>query len=86
MSNILGYEARVGPNIFHSMVGNGSCCPSDSRYQELFVVPRVCGCISYSRHMALQRIPVFVVLVPENDPRRVLDPLWQPWGLGVGFP
>ena len=53
LSNILGFDARVGPNIFHSMVGNGRCCLSDSRYQELFVVPRVCGCILNSRHVAL---------------------------------
>ena len=62
------------------MFGNGRCCLSDSRYQELFVVPRVCGYILNSRHMALRRNLLFIYFASGNDPGRVLDPLWHSRG------
>ena len=62
------------------MFGDGRCCPSDSRHQELFVVPRVCGCILNSRHMALRGNLLFIYFASGNDPGRVLDPLWHSRG------
>ena len=65
---------KCGPNVFHSMFGDGRCCPSDSRHQELFVVPRVCGCISYSRHMALRKNSIIYLFCFRKRPWEGVGP------------
>ena len=73
---------KCGPNVFHSMFGDGRCCPSDSRHQELFVVPRVCGCISYSRHMALRKNSIIYYFTFGKESSSAQGPP-MPWGCSV---